>query len=146
MKYPPSVMVKDTMRIAGSASTRITSALLPGGKKSIMAPVTRAVLLVGRLLHDRAQEVLLFQQLPHALVRRQHTGADDRPVVIGTGLEQRVQIHCLVCTVKIADAEVQDTGRQCRAIIGRYKCRCGNPVEIPGTKLCGHQRPQECDC
>ena len=39
------------------------------------------------------------------------------PVVVAAGIEQVVEIGRLMGTVKIADAEMQDAGRQSRAVV-----------------------------
>ena len=46
------------------------------------------------------------------LLAVEHAGADDRPVVVAAGIEQLVEIDGLMGAVEIADAEMQDAGRE----------------------------------
>ncbi len=46
MKYPPSVIVSETMRISGSESLAMIALESPTGRMSIIGPVTRAAVLL----------------------------------------------------------------------------------------------------
>ncbi len=92
----------------------MTAAMSPTSRKSIIAPVTRAELLIGLLLDHGGQPVLSLQLLAHGLVGWPHARADQRPVVIEPEVEQVIEIDGLMRAMEIADAEMHDTGESDR--------------------------------
>ena len=76
--------------------------------KSIIAPVTRTLRRVRLLLDDRRQPVLRLKLCAHVDVRLAHARADERPVAIGAGVEEIVEIDRLMGAMKVADADMND--------------------------------------
>ncbi len=67
---------------------------------------------LGVQLHDSREPVLRRQRSAAGGVERLDARADDGPVVPGSGREQAVEIDGHMRAVKVADADVQDAGRQ----------------------------------
>ena len=78
----------------------------------------------GRIELDQRRQAVLPQELV-ALRRivRTDPGADDRPVVVEAELEQPVQVPGLVRAVEVAEPDMDDSGGQGRAVIGRPRDR-----------------------
>jgi hypothetical protein len=60
------------------------------------------------LLDDGRQPILATQRLAHQFVGVAHAGSDDRPVEVGAGVEQFVEINRLMGAMEIADADMKD--------------------------------------
>ena len=66
----------------------------------------------GFLFDDSGQPILRLEFLPHVLVGNAHAGPDQGPVAVDPQIEQRVEIDRLVGAMEIADAEMDDAGRE----------------------------------
>ncbi len=63
---------------------------------------------VGLLLDHRRQPVLRLELFAHVDVGLAHARADDRPFMVGPGVEKVVEIDRLMGAVKVADADMDD--------------------------------------
>ena len=109
IKYPPSVIVSETMRIAGSAR-RATIAPARTSQKVDHRPDHPRRGPVGAQIDHRRQPVLRRQPAPLLGVEGLDPRADDRPVEIAALLEEPVQVEHLVGAMEVADADVEDAG------------------------------------
>ena len=91
-------------------------------------------------LHEPAEHSLELLVDRHVGIA--HPGADDRPVMIAAGVEEIVEIDCLVRAVKIADAKMNDAGAKVRASIFRSRNACGQTRERRRTRNQGTATPQ----
>ena len=69
------------------------------------------------LLDHRGQPVLFGQLLAAGLFALEDAGADQRPVMIVSRIEQFVEIDRLMRAMEIADAEMQEAGLQLGAVV-----------------------------
>lgn len=74
------------------------------------------------LLYNGRQEILCGEFFAHHRIRRQDTRADDREVMVRSGVEEVVEINRLMGAVEIANAEMHDAGRKIVPAVGRNGC------------------------
>ena len=137
--------VSETMRIAGSASAATIARPSIGGRKSVITPVTRAAETRGGLLDDGREQVLAGERVAHLDVVGRDAGADDGEVAVAAGVHQPVEIDLEMGAVEVADAEVEDAGREVAAgVVGRAT-PAGSSVEGREREGSGH-RGASSDC
>ncbi len=95
-------------------------------------PVTRTVVARGLLLDDRRQPVLRLELRAHVDVRLAHARADERPVVVGAGVEKVVEIDRLMGAMEVADADVDDSRLEIGAPI--FRDRDTAPADAPARR------------
>ena len=93
----------------------------------------------GVLLDDGGQPVLRGQPVAPGPLALEDAGADDRPVAVHAAVEQRIEIDRLVRAVEIANAEMQDAGRQVGARIDRRSHGVGQVLQGGERKADRHQ-------
>ncbi len=69
-------------------------------------------------LDDGGEAILRLQRLAHPRIAFADTGAEDGPVVALAEREEVVQVDGHMGAVEVAKADVHDTGREARAVIG----------------------------
>ena len=111
--YPPSVIVSETILIAGSARRAITASGSSGANRySTIEPTTRASsspLACFSTSVYRQSCASRARCISRSAV--EDADAADSPVVGQPGVHQSVEIHRLMRTVKAADAEMDDARR-----------------------------------
>jgi hypothetical protein len=73
----------------------------------------------GLKLHHRGEPVLRLEGLSHCPVTGANACADQSPIKVFAGIEQIIQIHCLMRPVEVANADVKNAGSELRAMVAR---------------------------
>lgn len=84
---------------------------------------------VGGLFRQRVEAILGLERVAHADVAGHDAHADDAPIEVLTPVHELVEVAGLVGAVEAADTEVDDTGGDGAAVVGRPGDVCGELIE-----------------